>query len=107
LPDMTTSQRQRNWLLTSGGVTWLSVFVNILLTGAKVVTGVLFHSQTVLADGLHSATDLVTDVAVLGGLRISGKPADRTHLYGHRRVSTLVAMFVGGGLWSSRQGGLP
>jgi len=48
-----------------------------------------------LADGLHCASDLVSDVVVLGGLRVSERPADISHQYGHRRVSTLVAMFVG------------
>jgi cation diffusion facilitator family transporter len=47
---------------------------------------------------VHSLSDLLTDVAVLAGLRVSGKPADTDHHYGHLRVTTLVTMFVGAAL---------
>ncbi len=82
--------------LSARGVTVLSLVANASLSAAKIAAGVLFFSQTILADGLHSLSDLVTDVAVLAGLRASGKPADGDHHYGHGRVSTLVALFVGG-----------
>ena len=72
--------------------------MNVVLTGAKVIAGVVCGSMTILADGLHSASDLATDVAVLAGLRVSGRPPDVGHHYGHRRVSTLVALFVGAAL---------
>ncbi len=75
-------------------VTWLGLFVNALLAGGKILAGLLFASQAILADGLHSSSDLITDVAVLAGLRVSDRPADTDHHYGHRRISTLVAMFV-------------
>ncbi|MBM4320527.1 MAG: hypothetical protein FJ125_11345, partial [Deltaproteobacteria bacterium] len=80
---------------TPRGVTWLSVSVNLALALAKVVVGHVSRSQTILADGLHSASGLLTDVAVLGGLRVASKPADHGHLYGHRRFTTLMAMLVG------------
>lgn len=81
--------------LTPMSVTVGSIVTNCVLTAVKVFAGLVCHSQTILADGLHSASDLVTDVAVLAGLKVSQKPADVTHHYGHRRVATLVAMFVG------------
>ena len=76
------------------GVTWLGLVVNVLLAGGKIAAGLLCRSQTILADGLHSASDLITDVAVLAGLRVSEKPADVGHHYGHQRANTLAAMFV-------------
>ncbi|HOF18061.1 MAG TPA: cation diffusion facilitator family transporter, partial [Phycisphaerae bacterium] len=79
-------------------VTWLSVVVNTLLAAGKVLAGVFFHSQTILAEGLHSFSDLATDIAVLAGLRVSGKPADDCHHYGHRRATALVTLFVGAAL---------
>jgi len=88
-------EAEHHTLLTPRGVTWLGLGVNVGLAGAKVAAGLLFGSQTILADGLHSASDMVSDVAVLAGLRVSAKPADGCHHYGHRRVSTLVAMIVG------------
>ncbi|MFP4053279.1 MAG: cation diffusion facilitator family transporter [Phycisphaerae bacterium] len=69
--------------------------VNLSLMLAKVAGGLVFRSQAILADGVHSATDLVTDFAILAGLRFSSQPADGRHPYGHHRISTLVAMFVG------------
>jgi len=88
----------RPWLATPHGVTWFSVWTNSLLAAGKIVAGVLCNSQTIVADGVHSLSDLVTDVAVLAGLRVSGKPADTDHHYGHLRVTTLVTMFVGAAL---------
>lgn len=85
-------------LLAPRSVTWLGVGVNIALSGSKIAAGVLFSSSAILADGFHSLSDLVTDVAVLAGLGVSDRPADGSHPYGHRRVSTLVAMFVGAAL---------
>jgi len=92
------SAQAKSWLMSPKGITWASVAVNIALTAAKIAAGVFCRSQTILADGLHSGSDLVTDVAVLAGLRVSNRPADGCHPYGHRRVSTLVAMFVGAAL---------
>jgi cation diffusion facilitator family transporter len=85
-------------VLTAGGVTWLGLVCNVVLAAAKVLAGLVFASQAILADGLHSVSDLITDLAVLAGLRASSRPADLSHPYGHRRIATLVAMFVGAGL---------
>lgn len=84
--------------MTPRTVTWAGVAVNIGLALAKVGVGLGVRSQTLLADGLHSVSDLVTDAAVLAGLRISSRPADEDHHYGHGRVTTLVTMLVGVGL---------
>jgi len=84
--------------LTAGGVTWVGLACNAVLAAGKVIAGLAFASQTILADGLHGASDLITDVAVLAGLGAAERPADGCHPYGHRRVGTLVAMFVGASL---------
>jgi cation diffusion facilitator family transporter len=85
----------RHRLLSSAGVTWTGLVADAALTAAKLLVGAITGSQTILADGLHSGSDMLTDLAVLAGLRVSARPADPSHPYGHRRVSTLVAMFVG------------
>lgn len=82
-------------VLSPCGVTWLGMGANALLSVAKIAAGGVFASQTIFADGVHSASDLVTDIAVLAALRVSDRPADQCHPYGHRRVATLVAMFIG------------
>ena len=84
--------------MTPAGVTWVGISVNVLLSLAKIGVGLAVRSQTLLADGLHSVSDLVTDSAVLVGLRISARPADEDHHYGHGRVTTLVTVFVGAAL---------
>jgi len=84
--------------LTPLSVTWAGVIVDLLLGGGKITAGIVFHSQAILADGIHSLSDLITDAAVLLGLRVSGRPADEDHHFGHYRVSTLVALFVGAAL---------
>ncbi len=81
--------------LSPRAVTWLGLAANATLAAGKIAVGLLFGSQAILADGFHSGTDLATDAAVLAGVGASAKPADRCHPYGHRRVATLVAMFVG------------
>lgn len=90
--------KSRPPLLTPKSVTWGSMSVNFLLAAAKILAGFICRSQTILADGLHSGSDLVTDFAVLAGLRVSDRPADQSHHYGHHRVSTLAALFVGAAL---------
>ncbi|MCR4440119.1 MAG: cation diffusion facilitator family transporter [bacterium] len=85
-------------LTTPAGVTWLGLGINCFFSAAKIVAGLLFSSQAILADGLHSISDMATDVAVLAGLRVSSKPADEAHNYGHRRATTLVTLFVGAAL---------
>ncbi|MCK4275675.1 MAG: cation transporter, partial [Phycisphaerae bacterium] len=82
-------------LLSGEGITIASITANAALALAKITAGLTCSSQTILADGLHSSSDLVTDAAVLAGLRVSKKPADVSHPYGHRRVGTLVAMLIG------------
>jgi cation diffusion facilitator family transporter len=82
-------------ILTPHSVTWASIAINLSMAISKVVGGLVFGSQALLADALHTGSDMVTDVAVLAGLAISNRPADRGHPYGHHRVSTLVAVFVG------------
>ncbi|MCD6303850.1 MAG: cation transporter [Planctomycetes bacterium] len=95
---MAEVSRTVSLLLSPRAVTWTGLVVNVLLAAAKLIAGAVFGSQAIFADGLHSGSDMVTDLAVLAGLRASQRPADRTHHFGHRRIGTLVAMFVGAAL---------
>jgi len=84
--------------MTPKSVTRLGLALNIVLSIGKLLAGIFCGSLAILVDGIHSATDMVTDVVVLVGLRISEAPPDENHHYGHGRVSTLVAMFIGASL---------
>jgi len=81
--------------MTPKRVTLLGLATNVGLAAVKVTVGLLTGARALLADGLHSVSDLASDAAVLLGLRFSGRPADEDHHYGHRRVATLVSMAVG------------
>lgn len=77
-------------------VTVAGLVLNICLAAFKFVAGTLGHSQAVIADAVHSISDLTTDIAVLAGSYVWSRPPDAAHPYGHRRIETLVALFVGG-----------
>lgn len=75
----------------------ISIIAYVLLTVIKLVVGFLSNSAALLADGLNNSTDIIASTAVLIGLRISRKPADENHRYGHWRaetVSSLVASLI-------------
>ena len=75
--------------------TWISVIVNIVLTVTQVSAGVLSGSQGLIADGLHSLSDLVCDFLVLFAAHHSRDPADETHPYGHARIETAASFALG------------
>jgi cation diffusion facilitator family transporter len=86
-------------------ITYLGMVINISLSAAKFVIGHLTGSLALIADGVHSLSDLATDVAVLLGVRIGSKQADRSHPYGHGRAETfagglvaVILIFVGGAM---------
>jgi cation diffusion facilitator family transporter len=76
-------------------VTWVGLFVNLFLAGIKFTAGILGKSQALVADAIHSLTDLTTDAAVIAGSHYWDRPPDDTHPYGHKRLETLVTVFIG------------
>jgi cation diffusion facilitator family transporter len=76
-------------------VTLVGVLVNTLLIFLKLLTGIFGSSQALIADAVHSISDLFTDAVVLIGIRISQKPPDKTHHFGHARIETLSSFVVG------------
>ncbi len=75
--------------------TWVSIFINLLLTLFQVVGGFFAHSQALMADGLHSLSDLLSDVLVLYANRHGNRHADANHPYGHARVETAATLILG------------
>lgn len=76
-------------------ITLVGLGANVLLTAFKFVAGFLGHSQAVVADGVHSLSDMLTDLMILVGLRYWSAPADEGHPHGHRRIETVIAGFLG------------
>ena len=76
-------------------VTLVGSAVNVMLLVFKFVAGVLGHSSAMIADALHSLSDFVTDVIVLVFVKISNKPQDKGHDYGHGKYETLALTLIG------------
>ncbi|MDH4234668.1 MAG: cation diffusion facilitator family transporter, partial [Gallionella sp.] len=75
--------------------TWVSIAINVLLTFFQIVGGFFAHSQALMADGLHSLSDLLSDVLVLYANRHGNRHADANHPYGHARVETAATLILG------------
>ena len=76
-------------------VTYVGMVVNALLIVLKLLGGMFGMSAAMIADAVHSFSDLITDIGVLVGLRFISKPADSTHAYGHGRVETAITFLMG------------
>ncbi len=76
-------------------VTINGILVNIALAVAKIVVGYLASSKTMIADGIHSFSDLLTDAVLLIGVKFWSAPPDKEHPYGHARFETLVTAIIG------------
>ncbi len=79
-------------------VTAVGALVNLVLAAAKVTIGFTARSQALVADGIHSLSDLITDGVVLLGAAWWTRPPDADHPYGHGRLETLVNLFIGAAL---------
>ncbi|MFZ6874045.1 cation diffusion facilitator family transporter [Undibacterium sp. Di27W] len=75
--------------------TWTSVIVNLLLCTGQISIGILARSQGLIADGIHSLSDLVADFVVLFASHHSKKDADQEHPYGHQRFETAASLALG------------
>jgi len=69
--------------------------VNIILTIGKLIAGFLGNSSAMIADGVHSASDLLTDLVLIVFVKISSKPSDEDHSYGHGKYETLGTVIIG------------
>jgi len=90
MPDLSSRQTQAGVRITVVGVV-----VNAVMIGLKFVGGVVGQSQALIADAVHSCSDLFTDVVVLYGLKAGRKRPDPDHPFGHARIETLASASVG------------
>lgn len=75
-------------------VTLIGSIVNLLLTAIKIIAGVVGKSGAMIADGIHSLSDLASDIVVLIFVPIAGKAKDKDHQYGHGKFETLATLVV-------------
>ncbi len=91
------NENQYNRVMSSGlGISALGAAINILLSAAKVTAGIYGNSRALVADGLHSLSDLATDAVVALGLYYGNRPYDANHPYGHQKIETLAELVTGG-----------
>ncbi|KHD07894.1 cation transporter [Candidatus Thiomargarita nelsonii] len=88
-----TPQQER--YIAIRNVTLIGVVGNILLTIVKLIFGIIGQSQALIADGLHSLSDLISDGMILIAAKYSTQDADADHPYGHARFETLATVAVG------------
>ena len=78
----------------------LGMFVNMVLFLFKLVAGIVGRSGAMIADAVHSASDFATDIVVLAFVRISAKPRDDDHKWGHGKYETLASLIIGVALFA-------
>ncbi|WP_299177180.1 cation diffusion facilitator family transporter [uncultured Neptuniibacter sp.] len=88
-------QREEAQIRAANKVTWIGALVNGLLGILKVVVGLFSHSAALIADGIHSLSDLFTDLLVIIILKISGKGPDEDHPWGHGHFETVGTAILG------------
>jgi cation diffusion facilitator family transporter len=94
-PSDNLSTKQQARFDAAQKVTWVSVAVNVVLTLLQIVVGWFGRSQALIADGLHSLSDLLADFLVLFANRHGSRDADASHPYGHARIETATTFILG------------
>jgi cation diffusion facilitator family transporter len=79
-------------------VSWTGLWVNAALAAFKLFAGFSGNSAAMIADAMHSLSDLATDIVAVIGFRLTGRPIDRSHDYGHGKFETLTTVIVGASL---------
>jgi cation diffusion facilitator family transporter len=74
---------------------WIGLIANLVLSAGKLAAGIIGHSSAVVADAVHSMSDVVTDVALVLGVRFWSAPADERHPHGHGRIETVITVGIG------------
>lgn len=75
-------------------ITLIGSVINFILTFGKIVAGIVGQSSAMVADGIHSLSDFITDVIVIVFIRVSGKEKDRDHQYGHGKFETFATLLI-------------
>jgi cation diffusion facilitator family transporter len=76
-------------------ITWVGIWVNLVLSILKILAGVFGASRALIADGIESGADIVTSLVMVVGSRFWSAPPDAGHPYGHRRIETILTLGIG------------
>jgi len=97
-PDSPAQRHRENLAMemkAASRVTIIGMILDAFLGIIKVIGGALFHSQALLVDGIHSFTDVASDLVVLGAMKLSRQEPDDNHPYGHQRIETFGTLVLG------------
>lgn len=89
------SKREVNPNAVIRRLSFVSIFGNAILSGFKLFAGIFGHSGAMISDAVHSMSDVITTVIAYLGAKISQKPADNSHPYGHDRLESMAALLLG------------
>lgn len=95
VPNQTAQEADSSRYLAARKSTLISIAVNLALTMLQIVAGFFGRSQALMADGLHSFSDLLSDILVLIANRHGNRSADENHPYGHARIETATTLILG------------
>lgn len=76
-------------------VSKFAIVINIILSLLKIISGKFFNSASLLADGLNSLSDLITNILVILGLKVGGNPEDKEHPFGHGKIELVFSVIIG------------
>lgn len=85
---------QEQFQKTAFRISFVCIIGNVILTVIKLLAGVLAHSGAMISDAIHSASDVLSTIVVIIGVKISGKESDREHPYGHERLECVAAIIL-------------
>ena len=89
-----SSTKSKERLKQANKITGIGVISNIVLSLVKIISGIFGHSQAMIADGIHSLSDLGSDLVVIIGMFLAARPKDSSHNYGHGKFETLSALII-------------
>ena len=92
LNNLTENKKQEKSMFF---VSKFAIAVNIILAFLKIFTGTLFKSISLLADGINSLSDLITNILVIIGLKVGSNPEDKNHPYGHGKIESVFSVIIG------------
>jgi len=92
--DISTHMENDKRIKQIKNVTLQGSFINFILTVGKVIAGIVGNSTAMIADGIHSLSDFITDVIVILFIKVSGKEKDKGHHYGHGKFETFATMLI-------------
>lgn len=79
---------------TANRVSAVTIIWNIILSAVKLVVGIAAHSQALISDAVHSASDVVSTIAVIFGINLASKKSDDSHPYGHERIECIFSIVL-------------